>query len=86
MVKSASAPHSFSCRGAQRGGHRRAHSSVKSIFLPSLLKVAECQNDMLASATASRRTGCAGSWMSSSRPRPAHAPAASPISGYTVMS
>ena len=86
MVKSASAPHSSLSVARQRGAEPPPHSSVKRIFLPSLLNVAECQNDMFLSAAKSRRTGCAASWMSSSSPSPAHAPPARPISGYTVMS
>ena len=45
----------------QRGADPPPHSSVNRILLPSLLKVAECQNDMLGSAAASMRTGCAAS-------------------------
>ena len=35
------------------------HSSEKRIFVPSLLNVAECQNDILESAARSMRFGCA---------------------------
>ena len=73
-------------------GHRQRaavpppHSSVKMTLVPSLLNVAECQYEKFGSATASSRTGFTGSEMSSRMPLPWHAPAASPISGYEVMS
>src|SRR6185436_4379298 len=86
MVKIASAPHSLLSVSRQRGADPPPHSSLNSTLVPSLLNVAECQNDMLASAAKSSRTGCAASRMSSSSPSPAHAPPARPISGYTVMS
>ncbi|NIP59431.1 MAG: hypothetical protein GWO00_16155, partial [Gemmatimonadetes bacterium] len=70
----------------QRGAPPPPHSSVKTTFEPSLLKVAECQYAKLGSATAERRTGFTGSVMSRRIPFPEHAPAASPISGYAVMS
>jgi hypothetical protein len=44
------------------------HSSVKRIFEPSLLNVAECQKAKFESAAASTRLGLATSRMSSSRP------------------
>ncbi len=62
------------------------HSSVKMTLVPSLLNVAECQYAKFGSITASMRTGLAGSLMSIRMPLPSHAPAASPISGYAVMS
>jgi hypothetical protein len=85
-VKIASAPHSILSVDRQRGCEPPPHSSEKRIFVPSLLKVAECQKEKLESATAAMRTGLATSRMSSSRPMPAQAPPASPISEYTVMS
>jgi hypothetical protein len=54
--------------------------------VPSLLKVAECQKTKFGSATSSIRTGSPGREMSRRRPFPEHAPAASPIAGYEVMS
>jgi hypothetical protein len=51
-----------------------------------LLKVAECQKAKLSSTTWASRTGFTGSEMSSRMPLPEQAPAAMPISGYTVMS
>ncbi|PYR73990.1 MAG: hypothetical protein DMF86_19280 [Acidobacteria bacterium] len=62
------------------------HSSVKITLVPSLLNVAECQYAKFLSVTWSRRTGWTGSEISSRMPLPEHAPAASPISGNTVMS
>ena len=49
MVKSASAPHSSLSVARQRGAEPPPHSSEKSTFVPSLLNVAECQNDMFGS-------------------------------------
>src|SRR6186997_304237 len=86
MVKRASDPHSYLSVERQRGWLPPPHSSLNSILVPSLLNVAECQNDMLGSATSAMRTGFTGSLMSSSKPRPPHAPPARPISEYTVMS
>ena len=58
----------------------------KMIFVPSLLNVAECQYAKFLSTTWSSRTGFTGSEISSRMPFPAHAPAANPIAGNTVMS
>src|SRR6187551_2026488 len=82
----ASAPHSSLSVARHRGADPPPHSSLNSTFLPSLLNVAECQNDMFLSAAKSMRFGLTTSLMSSNRPRPAQAPPASPISGYTVTS
>ena len=57
MVKRALAPHSYLSVTRQRGAEPPPHSSVKRIFEPSLLKVAECQNEKFESATAPIRTG-----------------------------
>jgi hypothetical protein len=86
MSKMALAPHSIGSVARQRGRVPPPHSSVKTIFVPSLLNVAECQYAKLLSTTASSRFGFTGSLMSSRMPLPEHAPAASPTSGYTVMS
>jgi hypothetical protein len=59
---------------------------VKITFVPSLLKVAECQNAKLGSITSSIRTGLTGSEMSIRIPLPWQAPAASPTAGNAVMS
>ena len=67
-VKIASAPHSGLSVTRQRGCKPPPHSSVNRTFEPSLLKVAECQNEKLESATAPTRLGFATSRMSSSRP------------------
>ena len=67
-VKIASAPHSRGSVERHFGCIPPPHSSEKRTLLPSLLKVAECQYEKLESAAALRRTGCAGSLMSSSRP------------------
>src|ERR1700694_4494092 len=85
-VKIASAPHSGLLVVRQRGAEPPPHSSEKRIFVPSLLNVAECQNEKFESAAAPRRFGCAGSRMSSNTPYPPQAPPARPIAGYTVMS
>ena len=60
-MKSALAPHSYLSVSRQRGAEPPPHSSVKSTFLPSLLNVAECQNDKFESAAASMRIGFATS-------------------------
>ena len=52
----------------RRAARPPPHSSVKRTMLPSLLNVAECQNDMLESAAAVIRRGLATSRMSSRRP------------------
>jgi len=52
----------------QLGARPPPHSSVNTIFDPSLLKTAVCQREKLVSATASSRTGCSGSEMSTRRP------------------
>ena len=46
MVKRALAPHSYLSVTRQRGAEPPPHSSVKRIFEPSLLKVAECVSDI----------------------------------------
>ncbi len=81
MSKIASAPQLGGSVARQRGRVPPPHSSVKTTFVPSLLKVAECQYAKFLSATASIRTGCDGSEMSSRMPLPEHAPAARPIAG-----
>src|SRR6185436_5488349 len=86
MLKIASAPQFGGSITRQRGRVPPPHSSEKSTFVPSLLKVAECQYAKFLSVTASRRFGFTGSEMSSRMPLPPHAPAASPTAGYTVMS
>src|SRR5262245_11997098 len=86
MVNRASAPHSGLSVERQRGWPPPPHSSENRTLVPSLLKVAECQNDMLASPAISIRYGLAASLISSSRPSPAQAPPARPTSGYTEMS
>jgi hypothetical protein len=67
-VKIAFAPHSGLSVTRQRGCDPPPHSSVNRIFVPSLLNVAECQNEKFESAAAPMRRGLAGSVMSSSRP------------------
>ena len=64
IVKIASAPQSG--LSSTSGCVPPPHSSEKSTFVPSLLKVAECQKDMFESAAASTRFGFFTSWMSSS--------------------
>src|SRR5579864_1415150 len=86
MVKMASAPHSFGSLARHLGPPPPPHSSEKSSLVPSLLNVAECQYEKFESSTAATRNGCAGSWMSSSRPYPSQAPPAYPTWAYTVMS
>ena len=81
MSKIASAPQLSGSLARQRGRVPPPHSSVKITFVPSLLNVAECQYAKFLSLTASSRTGWTGSRMSIRIPLPAHAPAASPISG-----
>src|SRR5213596_3042633 len=49
-VKIASAPHSGLSVSRQRGCNPPPHSSVNRILVPSLLNVAECQNEKLAPA------------------------------------
>src|SRR5438046_8641891 len=66
-VKIASAPHSYLSVARQRGCKPPPHSSVNRILVPSLLNVAECQNEKFESATAPIRVGFATSRMSSSR-------------------
>src|SRR2546427_12310854 len=85
-VKIASAPHSGLSVARHLGCPPPPHSSEKRSLVPSLLNVAECQNEKFESATAPIRLGWATSWMSSSRPYPPHAPPANPIAGYAVMS
>ncbi len=52
-------------------------SSVKTTFVPALLKVAECQNaKFLVSWTVSVTLGCLRFLMSIRMPSPMHAPAA----------
>jgi hypothetical protein len=67
-VKIASAPHSRLSVTRQRGCKPPPHSSVNRIFVPSLLNVAECQNEKFESATAPIRFGLATSRMSSKSP------------------
>src|SRR4029078_1974305 len=86
MRKIASAPPSFGSFARQYGAPPPPHSSEKRTIEPSLLNVAECQNEKFESATAPTRFGLATSRMSSNNPMPAHAPPAIPASGYTVMS
>src|SRR5690606_13247945 len=86
MVKIASAPHSRGSVSRHFACEPPPHSSLNRIFVPSLLKVAECQYEKLESATAVMRLGSIGLLMSSSIPYPPQAPPARPISGYTVMS
>src|ERR1044071_6872124 len=86
MVNSASAPHSGLSVDRHLGAPPPPHSSENSIWVPSLLNVAECQYEKFESAAASMRRGWAGSLMSSSSPYPPHAPPARPIAGKTVMS
>src|SRR5439155_19784299 len=85
-VKIASAPHSYLSVARQRGCPPPPHSSVNRSLVPSLLNVAECQNEKFESATALIRFGWATSWISSSRPYPPQAPPASPMAGWTVLS
>ena len=70
----------------QRGDDPPPHSSVKMTTSPSLLNVAECQYAKFGSETSATRVGFTGSEMSSRIPFPEHAPPASPIPGYAVMS
>ena len=62
------------------------HSSVKTILVPSLLNVAECQYAKPVSVTTSNLVGLYGSLISKSMPFPEHAPAAMFKEGNTVMS
>ena len=80
------APHVAGSVARQRGAEPPPHSSVKTTTSPSLLNVAECQYAKFGSATSATRIGFAGSVMSSRIPFPEHAPPASPIPGYAVMS
>src|SRR5439155_25240352 len=86
IVKIASAPHCFGSVARHLGPPPPPHSSENKILVPSLLNVAECQYEKFVSDTCARRTGCAGSRMSSRNPYPSHAPPAIPIAGYNVMS
>src|SRR6476646_2227688 len=86
MRKMASAPQFLGSPARQYAAPPPPHSSLNSTIEPSLLNVAECQNEKLESATAATRFGFGVSLMSSKRPMPAHAPPARPTDGYTVMS
>src|SRR5947207_9834883 len=86
MEKIASAPHSCGSVDRHFGAPPPPHSSLKRIFVPSLLNVAECQYEKFESSTASRRTGAAGFDTSSKKPCPSQAPPARPSAGYTVIS
>ena len=87
MVKSASAPHSILSVARQRGADPPPHSSENRTFVPSLLNVAECQNDMLESAAMSMRTGMRRVLNVEQQAETARTRRrARPTSGYTVMS
>src|SRR5829696_8812333 len=86
MENSALAPHSLGSVARHFAALPPPHSSLNRILLPSLLNVAECQYEKFESATWSTRRGFTGSLMSRRNPYPSHAPPASPIAGYTVMS
>jgi hypothetical protein len=79
-------PISSGCCFWQLGEVPPPHSSVKTIFLPSLLNTAVCHSEKFVSAAAAMRFGFSGFEMSTSRPWLAQAPASSPISGYAVTS
>ena len=72
-----SAPRVSPMVGLQVGPPPPPSSSVKITLLPSLLKVAECQNaKFTVSRTCSVTTGCSRSEMSIRIPSPMQAPAA----------
>src|SRR6188474_2493947 len=62
------------------------HSSEKRSLVPSLLKVAECQNANAGSATSSNRFGFVTLRVSSNKPLPEHAPPSSEWNGKLVTS
>ena len=82
----ASAPQSNGSHARHLARPPPPHSSVKITFVPSLLKVAECQYAKPTSVTTSSLSGLYGSEISNKIPFPEQAPAARLADGNTVMS
>src|SRR6185369_16709417 len=86
MSNTASPPHMVGWIDWHIGDVPPPHSSEKSSLVPSLLNVAECQNENAGSATSSSRLGFITFFVSSSSPLPEHAPPSSPKNGKLVTS